>query len=63
MDAFIGWLLIILTAYGIWLSVIILNKAGYSGWWALTLFIPIVNIIMLFVFAYHADWPRLKKKL
>ena len=34
----------------------ILHKAGYSGWW----FIPLVNIIFLWVFAY-ADWPSLRR--
>jgi uncharacterized membrane protein YhaH (DUF805 family) len=40
----------------------ILMKAGYSGWWCLIGFVPIVNIIMLWVFAY-ADWPSLRKSL
>jgi hypothetical protein len=36
--------------------VMIIRKAGYSGWWVLTLFVPIVNLIMLWVFAL-ARWP------
>jgi uncharacterized membrane protein YhaH (DUF805 family) len=39
--------------------VMILRKAGYSGWWCLILFVPIVNIIMLWVFAF-AKWPSLR---
>jgi uncharacterized membrane protein YhaH (DUF805 family) len=37
----------------------ILRKAGYSGWWCLIAFVPIVNIIMFYVFAF-ADWPALR---
>ena len=40
----------------------ILVKAGYSGWWCLIGFVPIVNIIMLWVFAF-ADWPSLRQSL
>jgi uncharacterized membrane protein YhaH (DUF805 family) len=36
--------------------VMIIRKAGYSGWWVLILFVPIVNFIMLWVFAL-ARWP------
>ena len=43
----------------IWPSVRILHKAGYSGWWLLIAFIPLGNVIMLWVFAY-ADWPALR---
>jgi uncharacterized membrane protein YhaH (DUF805 family) len=34
----------------------VIKKAGYSGWWVLTLFVPVVNFIMLWVFAF-ARWP------
>ena len=34
----------------------IISKAGYSGWWFLVMFIPVVNLIMLWVFAF-ARWP------
>jgi len=34
----------------------IISKAGYSGWWVLIMFVPIVNVIMLLVFAYK-EWP------
>jgi len=36
----------------------ILNKAGYSRAWVLILIVPIVNLIMLWVFAF-ARWPAL----
>ncbi len=34
----------------------IAKKAGYSGWWALAMVIPLVNLIMIWVFAF-ATWP------
>ena len=34
----------------------IAKKAGYSGWWALMMIIPLVNVIMVWVFAF-AKWP------
>jgi hypothetical protein len=34
----------------------ILRKAGFSGWWALLMLIPLVNLAMFIVFAF-ADWP------
>ncbi|MDA8400796.1 MAG: hypothetical protein M0008_12305 [Actinomycetota bacterium] len=34
----------------------IIAKAGYSGWWILISFVPIVGTIMFFVFAF-SDWP------
>lgn len=39
----------------------ILSKAGYSGWWVLIGLVPLVNIIMFFVFAF-ADWPALQRR-
>jgi len=36
----------------------IVRRAGYSGWWSLIMFVPIVNIIMLWVFAF-AKWPAI----
>jgi hypothetical protein len=37
----------------------IVRKAGYRGWWSLMVLIPLVNIIMLYVFAF-SDWPALR---
>ena len=34
----------------------ILNRAGYSSWWAIIAFIPIANLIGLWVFSF-APWP------
>ena len=38
----------------------IIQKAGYSGWWFLVSFVPLVNLIMLWVFAF-AEWPNVKR--
>lgn len=35
---------------------IILQKAGYSPWWVLLAFIPVVNFIAFLMFALN-DWP------
>lgn len=53
-------LFLALIAFFVWLYVRILHKAGFSGWWTLLLFIPLVNLIMMWIFAF-ADWPALKK--
>ena len=42
----------------IWSYGRILNKAGYSRWWSLIMFVPLVNVVMVWVFAF-ANWPRL----
>jgi hypothetical protein len=39
----------------------ILQKAGYSSWWVLLWFIPIGNIVALWIFAF-ADWPALRRQ-
>jgi predicted ABC-type exoprotein transport system permease subunit len=41
-------------------AVKIVQKAGFSGWWVLVWFIPLGNIIALWVFAL-SDWPALKQ--
>ena len=51
-------IVLLITILPIWK---ILNKAGYSGWWCLVTFIPILNIVLLFYFAF-TQWPILKRK-
>lgn len=34
----------------------ILNRAGYSRWWLLTIVVPLLNVMMLWVLAF-AIWP------
>jgi uncharacterized membrane protein YhaH (DUF805 family) len=55
--------LIVLAVLATWIvpPVKILGKAGYSGWWVLLGFVPLVNLIALWIFAF-ADWPALAKR-
>ena len=39
---------------------LILRKAGYSAWWVLMIFVPLGNLIMLWVFAF-SNWPSLRR--
>jgi hypothetical protein len=60
MDPMMFWLLPIFVAFCLWLGYRILDKAGFDGRWVLILLIPIVNVIMIWVFAF-SHWPKLKK--
>lgn len=51
-------LLVIAAIYGpvLWLCSRILGKAGYPARWVLILLVPLVNVLMLWVFAF-STWP------
>ena len=51
-------LLIILLVIFVWPWWKIFSKAGYPGWLALGMFVPLLNVILIFYFAF-ADWPVL----
>ncbi len=38
-------------------SIPTLRKAGWNGWWCLLWYLPLVNVIFLWVFAF-AKWPN-----
>jgi hypothetical protein len=38
----------------------IFSKAGYPGFMSLTMFVPVLNVIMLFFLGF-AEWPVLKE--
>lgn len=63
MDVFTGILSLVIAigmiALFAWFYVRIAHKAGYRGWWAVLMFVPIVNLVTVWVFAF-LDWPRLK---
>jgi len=65
MGAFSIWhWLFVLVFFGVfWLIPVwlILKKAGYSPAWSLFCFIPILNVLLLWVFAF-AQWPSLKSR-
>ena len=39
----------------------IIQKAGYSGWWILVGLVPILNVVMVLVFAF-SRWPVLRER-
>lgn len=39
----------------------IVKRAGYSRLWLLTAIVPLLNLIMLWIFAF-ADWPAARKR-
>ena len=39
----------------------ILNKAGFSRWWTIPFFIPLLNLVPLWVFAF-TRWPATGQK-
>jgi ATP/ADP translocase len=45
-----------LTAFYIWMAWKVVDRAGWNGAWSLTLLIPLVNIVMIFMFAFKT-WP------
>lgn len=58
-----GMFFILLPAYVLfclWLGYRILEKAGFDGRWTLALLIPVVNIVMIWIFAF-SHWPNLHK--
>ena len=44
----------------IWAAYKVVQRAGYPGAWAFILLVPVVNLVMLYVFAF-ADWPALQR--
>lgn len=60
MGSFGIWHLLILIIYIVIIGVPvahILSRVGLSIWWTILAFIPLVNVIALWVFAY-AQWPE-----
>jgi len=39
----------------------IIRRTGHSGWWVLTMALPVGNVIMLWVFAF-VRWPAVDDK-
>ncbi|MFL6161681.1 MAG: hypothetical protein ACJ74U_05580 [Jatrophihabitantaceae bacterium] len=40
----------------VWAYVQIIRRAGYSGWWILIGLLPLMNVVMFFIFAFK-EWP------
>lgn len=56
MEAF---LIAVFVVFVLWLGSKILDKAGLHKTWVFCLLIPVVNILMIWVFAF-SRWPNLK---
>lgn len=54
-----GWLGLVVVLF-VFLYWKVFARAGYSGWLALLMAVPIVNVAMFVWFAF-ADWPVAKK--
>jgi hypothetical protein len=51
-----GAVFLVAFIFGLICEVKIVSKAGYSGWWVLTAFVPILNFVMFLIFAF-GKWP------
>jgi hypothetical protein len=51
-----GVFFVLVFVFSLICQVKIITKAGYSGWYVLTAFVPIVNIVMFLIFAF-GKWP------
>ena len=40
----------------LWICARIAQKAGFSGWWSLLMLVPLVNIALVWIFAF-VKWP------
>lgn len=61
MGSFSLWhwiiVLLIVAVYGVPMAMII-GRTGHSRWWVIAFFVPIVNVIALWVLAF-VRWPAL----
>jgi uncharacterized membrane protein YhaH (DUF805 family) len=60
-DTFSGFVIIaVLVAITVVPFIRIFQKAGRTGWWAVLMLIPVVNIVVLWIFAF-SQWPALDR--
>lgn len=52
----IVYLAVLVLSIVAWVKIV--TKAGYSGWWVLVTFVPVLNFVMMLVFAF-SRWPAL----
>ena len=57
---FLLFIVLLITILMVWVYCRIFSKAGFCWALGLLMFVPIANIIMLFVLAF-ADWPVLRE--
>jgi len=56
-DALIAAFIILIVAANLMAIVRILRRMGYSGWWSLISFLPVINVIGLWVLS-RLPWPN-----
>jgi hypothetical protein len=49
---------LLIFVYPVWR---IISRTGHSGWWGLLMFIPLVNIVGLWILAV-VSWPAVDRK-
>ena len=53
------WSVLLLSALalaGVWVTARIVGRAGFRPWWAVLILVPVVNLAMIYVFAF-IRWP------
>jgi len=57
VEGLLGLLIaLVIIAFVLWTCARISRKAGFSGWWSLLMLVPLVNIVMIWIFAF-VQWP------
>ncbi|TAM18742.1 MAG: hypothetical protein EPN65_05820 [Pandoraea sp.] len=51
------WLIVFILVLGVPLIYVpAVRKAGFSGWWVVLTWVPVVGLVLLWIFAF-ARWP------
>jgi len=56
MEVLILILVLAIIIFGLYLNYRIVDKTGINGWWSLLAIIPLVNFIVIWLFAFK-PWP------
>jgi uncharacterized membrane protein YhaH (DUF805 family) len=55
----VRWAIFIIVSFLVLSPIIkVLRRTGYSEWWALLLYVPVLNVVALWLFAY-GRWPKI----
>lgn len=57
MSLIMPFFTLVLIGIALWCFARIVIRSGRSGWWALAMLVPGINILLVWLFAYAA-WPR-----
>ena len=53
----VSWIIVLaVVAVPTWAWCTIVRKAGFNPWWGLLYLVPLVNLVMLYLFAF-SRWP------